>query len=146
MHSEKIIIEWMRIFLGHYATKESAWSHSPNGLKEWNSSADTGVYCFFHYYHWHIRGRPLMIWGARRKNWKWFYFFRRNASWELFFSWRRPLENYFSWRRASEFFFLDFLQALPRSLMIVSYNKCSFTSQTSVSECHNTTAWHNTVN
>ncbi len=51
-----------------------------------------------------LRGRPLMIWGGRRKNRKWIYFSRGNAFWNLFFPDMHLQKK----------FFLDFLRPHPQ--------------------------------
>ncbi len=57
-----------------------------------------------------IRGRPLMIWGGGR----------RNFSTRIFFSPELLPRNIFLPEKGREnFFFLDFLRAPPRSLMVV---------------------------
>ncbi len=73
-----------------------------------------------------LRGRPLMVWGGRRKIRR-IYFFLAIVSPN--FSWRRPFHIYFfleeallisfSWRRVCKMFFSQFPPPPPRSLMAV---------------------------
>ncbi len=91
-----------------------------------NTNECTKFMCFqtFEFAVQYFRGRPLMIWGGRRKNRKWIYFFRRNAFLELFeiyfFLGKAFRDLFFPGEGPPRFFFSRFPPAPPpRSLMVV---------------------------